>query len=169
MSFKRRCRIFRMLNVLWCLRPRYCGEEAVLMAFPLGEMRNIFSMFGELGSGGEALAYHMGVKAGENLYQRMASQYKDHKEILEHFLMFNEGLGRGSFKIQEYQEGKHCTIQITDFLLEYLGTSDVRIGNSMFRGLLAGLFTKLWNTPVKVQETKCITKGEPYCEFQIKK
>jgi predicted hydrocarbon binding protein len=143
-------------------------EEAILLAFPLGEMCSIFSMFGELGSGGEALAYHMGFKAGERLHERMVSQYMDSKEILEHFLMFNEGLGRGSFKIKEYEEGKYCTIQVKDFLLEYLGTSEARIGNSLFRGLLAGLFTKLWNTQVKIEETKCITKGEPYCEFHIK-
>ncbi len=143
-------------------------DEALLIAFPLGELHSLFGMFKEIGAGGEALAYHMGVKAGEAIYNRMATYYKNNREILEHFLIYNESLGRGSFKIEEYREGESCIIHVNDFLLEHLGMPETRIGNFMFRGTLAGLFSKMWNRRVNVEETKCITKGEPCCEFQIK-
>ena len=36
------------------------------------------------------------------------------------------------------------------------------------RGLLAGFFSSLFKVEMEAKETKCIAKGDPYCEFEIK-
>jgi predicted hydrocarbon binding protein len=36
-----------------------------------------------------------------------------------------------------------------------------------YRGAIAGLFTRFFGRDVKVQETECIAKGDPYYKFTI--
>jgi|GEM_PF-371927 predicted hydrocarbon binding protein len=38
----------------------------------------------------------------------------------------------------------------------------------LFRGLLEGFFSSLFGVEMEAKETKCIAKGDPYCEFEIK-
>jgi predicted hydrocarbon binding protein/predicted amino acid-binding ACT domain protein len=38
----------------------------------------------------------------------------------------------------------------------------------LIRGLLAGFFSSLFKVEVEAKETKCIAKGDPYCEFEVK-
>jgi predicted hydrocarbon binding protein len=36
------------------------------------------------------------------------------------------------------------------------------------RGVLDGFFSSLFKVEMEAKETKCIAKGDPYCEFEIK-
>ncbi|MGB9718225.1 MAG: V4R domain-containing protein [Thermoproteota archaeon] len=37
------------------------------------------------------------------------------------------------------------------------------------RGVLAGFFSNIFEKDVKAVETKCIARGDPYCEHMVKK
>lgn len=39
--------------------------------------------------------------------------------------------------------------------------------SQFFRGVIAGVFTKIFDKPITIEETKCIAKGDAYCEFHI--
>ncbi|HDI12443.1 MAG TPA: hypothetical protein ENF63_02490 [Candidatus Bathyarchaeota archaeon] len=41
------------------------------------------------------------------------------------------------------------------------------VRKQFYRGAIAGVFTWFFENEVKVEETKCIAKGDPYYEFYI--
>ncbi len=138
--------------------------EARLVSFTLAEMHHLLGMLRELGTGGEAIMYHMGFRAGAALADKLVSCYETGRQALEYLLLYYESLGRGRFKIREYEEGVKCRVEARE-LIECVGVVSDKPTSHMFRGLLAGFLSKLWGRDVKVVETTCIAMGDPYCEF----
>ena len=138
--------------------------EARLVSFTLAEMHHLLGMLRELGTGGEAIMYHMGYRAGAALAEKLTGYYETGRQALECLLLFHESLGRGRFRIREYREGEVCIVEARE-LVECIGVVSDRPTSHMFRGLLAGFLSKLWGVDVKVVETTCIATGDPYCEF----
>jgi predicted hydrocarbon binding protein/predicted amino acid-binding ACT domain protein len=48
----------------------------------------------------------------------------------------------------------------------FKGSSEPR--SHYIRGVLDGFFSSLFKVEMEAKETKCIAKGDPYCEFEIK-
>ncbi|MBO3808288.1 MAG: 4-vinyl reductase [Candidatus Brockarchaeota archaeon] len=40
--------------------------------------------------------------------------------------------------------------------------------SQIVRGMLAGFFSLLFGKEAKTTETRCIAKGDPYCEYTVK-
>lgn len=142
------------------------GIREGLVAYTKEMLAYMFKLFGELGSGGEALAYHMGYEAGETAAKRMKAHFKNNEEVMNTWLLNLECLGHGRFELKDYAEGKHCTV----IAEEYAGAIEVdglRIGCNMLRGIFAGLASELWKVKVRVNEIRCGTKGDPCCEYVI--
>ncbi|RLF17746.1 MAG: hypothetical protein DRZ82_09525 [Thermoprotei archaeon] len=141
--------------------------EARLVVFTLEHMNNLFNMLRELGSGGLAIMYHMGFEAGKAMAEKLGSYFNDNERALRYILLYFESLGHGRFSIEEYEEGRYCRI-IARELIECMGVRSTKPNSQVCRGILAGAISNLWNKDVEITETKCIAKGDPYCEFVIR-
>ena len=84
---------------------------------------------------------------------------------LEYLLLYHESLGHGRFELEKYVDRAYCRMVARE-LVECLGVSSEKPNSQLFRGLLAGFLSRLWGEEVKVVESKCIAKGDPYCEFE---
>ena len=141
--------------------------EARLVVFTLEDIHRLFERLREIGPGGLAIMYHMGFGAGEALAERIARCFKDNKKALEYVLLYYESLGQGRFKLKSYVEGVRCRIEVRE-LMECIGVTSNEPNSQLFRGLLAGLLSRLWKSDVEVAEVRCIAMGDPYCEFEAK-
>ena len=140
--------------------------EARLVVFTLEDIHHLFEMLRELGDGGLAIMYHMGYRAGKALAKRISPYFKDNKRSLMYTLLYNESLGHGRFKLEEYIERAYCRVVARE-LSECLEVKSDKPNSQLFRGILAGCISELWGEEVEVRETKCIAMGDPYCEFEV--
>lgn len=140
--------------------------EARLTTFTLEEMQDLLDMLRNLGTGGKAIMFNMGYRAGYSLASRIKDLFSSNREALEYMLLYHESLGHGSFKIKRYVDGYEAVITAKE-LFECVGLKMPEPNSHLFRGVLSGFLSKLWNTKVEVKETKCAAKGDEYCEFKI--
>ena len=150
------------------------GARAIILRKPLyeGLIRGVRERFG---SGGEAFLYHIGYEIG-----RKASAA--HREValklgiadLERIFKQVGGcifqcVGFGIPQIIKFQSRPlQITIRVYSLFECELGRGTGKPYSYLVRGMLTGVTTELFNTPTTVTETKCIAKGDPYCEFTIK-
>ena len=142
--------------------------EARLVAFTLKEIHDLFSMLRELDGAGIAIIYHMGFRAGEALARRLSDVFRDNRRKLEYLLLYYESLGHGRFRLKSYMEGTYCRVLAWE-LSECMGVKSGSPNSHLFRGLLAGFLSNIWEGEVQVLETRCIAIGDPYCEFEARK
>jgi predicted hydrocarbon binding protein len=124
----------------------------------------------ELGiEAGSNLLYHLGYGVGEET-RRI---YSDPRSItsVEDGIMLIRVLTRGSgwADLFEYEVSERRIILRFKELweCEIHKDKEERPVGSYMRGILTGYFQKLLKRPITTKETKCIAKGDPYCEFQI--
>lgn len=135
--------------------------------FTLEEIQNLFDMLRELGSGGKAILFNMGYKAGYDLANRIVKFFESSGRALEYTLLYHESLGHGRFEILRYIDKVECWIR-ADELSECIGVKAEEPNSHLFRGILSGILSRLWNSKVSVEEVKCVAKGDDYCEFRVK-
>jgi len=137
-----------------------------------GLIANIRERFG---TGGEAFLYYIGFETG-------VEYGKSHREMglelgvvdparIFRFIgtsLFNSvGFGRAEV-INVSANPPEATLRIYDSFECELGLETGKPCSQFIRGMLAGVLTALFNRKMKAEETKCIAKGDPYCEFTIK-
>ncbi len=138
--------------------------EARLVAFTLADMDRLFSLLREAGSGGLAIMYHMGFRAGQALADKIGSYYGDGLRATRHMLLYYESLGHGRYVLKEYFEGRRCRVVVEE-LVECVNSKTGAPSSQLFRGVLAGFLSELWGKKVDVKEVKCVAAGDPHCEF----
>ncbi len=140
--------------------------EARLVVFTLADLNGFFKLFRELGTGGQAMIFHLGLRAGEDLADRITAQCKDRYATLDQSLLYMESMGYGRFKVEEYVDRKRCKIIIHESI-ECMGHCSTTPCSHLLRGLISGVIGKIWGKKVAVIETKCIAQGNPHCEFIV--
>ena len=124
----------------------------------------------KIGTGYEMILYLAGYEIG-----RLA--YKAHAKIAgkspEKLIKINQALfihtGDGIMKIEEYNMDKcEATLKIYDNFECELFKGSNKPQSHLVRGMMAGWFSGFFNKEVTAIETKCIAKGDPYCQFKIK-
>ncbi len=141
--------------------------ESRFIVFTVADLNSFFKLFKELGTGGQAMLYHLGMKVGQDLADRITAHCKDRLTALDHSLLYMESLGYGYFKIEEYVDQRRCRITIRDSM-ECSGHTAITSNSHLLRGLLAGILSRLWNKRVMAQEVRCMAKGDNQCEIVIK-
>jgi len=125
----------------------------------------------KFGSAGEAMLYYQGFNVGYALCASHMSMNcaEDTECLIETAKAFSRTLGwaiidhykidlkRGKGKLRVYQNFE-CEI----------GKGSKKAYSHFYRGVIAGWFHKFFGKPVDVKETKCIAKGDAYCEFLIR-
>ncbi|MEM3458794.1 MAG: V4R domain-containing protein [Candidatus Bathyarchaeia archaeon] len=125
----------------------------------------------KFGSAGEAMLYYEGFAVGFEIYDRYmkAANSENLEDIVEVAKAVNMTLGWGIIdKIRIDVEKRAARVRIHQNFECELSENNGKPYSQFYRGAIAGLFTRFFKKDVKVQETKCIAKGDPYCEFTIK-
>jgi len=128
------------------------------------------------GSAAFSILYVMGEEKGrydvlkviEALRRQKISFVK--RQILENIVREVKVTGWGAPEIQKYDEKRGTlTIQFENNpLIVVLGTDKPdRPVCHFFRGYWVGVVSEVWETNVNCAETKCISTGDAYCEFNI--
>lgn len=125
----------------------------------------------KFGSAGEAMLYYQGFTIGYEIYDKYVEIANSEKpeDLIEVAKAINMTFGWGIIdKVNIDQRKGAAKLRIYQNFECELGKPNGKPYSQFYRGAIAGLFTKFFGKDVKVQETKCIAKGDPYCEFTIK-
>ena len=119
----------------------------------------------KFGSAGEAILYYEGFQIG----YETCKNYVSIEHLIEDIKFLHRIMGWAT--IQEMRidlEKKRAKIRVSrNFECELYRRSN-KPYSYFYRGILAGLFSRIFKEEIRARETKCIAKGDPYCEFEIK-
>lgn len=149
------------------------GERALILRRPLYESL-IIGIRKQFGSAGEFFLYCFGYDAGIRLgesYERFAESLgiRDPVEVLQKIMSTmapSMGFGRPEI-VKASSKPLEAIIRLYDCPECELGIGAGRPYSHWIRGLAAGMLTQLFKVKMKSEETLCIAKGDPYCEFKI--
>ncbi len=123
------------------------------------------------GSAGEAMLYYQGFYIGAKIYGLYANMAgsenpEDLTEVVKAMLMT---LGWAIIDDVEVDVKKGTAkVRILENFECEIGKGYGKPYSQFLRGAIAGMFAKFFRKDVKVQEVKCIAKGDAYCEFAVK-
>jgi len=140
-------------------------NEASFVTLTRVEAEGLRRIIKNLGSGGKAIVFYSGFETGRMLAGRFKAFCEDNRRALENFLLYNESLGYGEFRLEKYLDKAYCRITV-ERLIECMGVKSSEPNSQTFRGILSGFISSLWGREVNAVETKCIAVGDPYCEFK---
>ncbi|MEM3673661.1 MAG: V4R domain-containing protein [Candidatus Bathyarchaeia archaeon] len=125
----------------------------------------------KFGSAGEAMLYYQGFSIGFEIYDEYVKIAKSERleDLIEVAKAVNMTLGWGIVdKVKVDVKKGIAKFRIYDNFECELGENNGRPYSQFYRGAIAGIFTRFFGKDVEVTETRCIAKGDPYCEFVVK-
>jgi len=125
----------------------------------------------KFGSAGEAMLYYQGFSIGFEIYDtyREIAKSDDVENLVEVAKAINMTLGWGIIDRVDIDMGrKSAKLRVYQNFECELGIGKGKPYSQFYRGAVAGIFTRFFGKDVKVKETKCIAKGDEYCEFMVR-
>ncbi|MEX2690066.1 MAG: V4R domain-containing protein [Candidatus Njordarchaeum guaymaensis] len=110
--------------------------------------------------------YKVGIDAFDS-YVRLLGETD--KELLIRFgveILISNGWGVGEVTEVSFEKAEG-TFRVYNLFECQIAKVENKCASQFFRGALAGFCSRLFNRPMKCIETKCIRKGDNYCEFHI--
>ena len=142
------------------------GDRSILLR--TDTMREMFKRLYEVfGEGASTIIYYMGMEAGQRKVAKIMKLGLGGKELVE--LILKERVAKGWCipKLLEFDESAHKARVRAYQLFECMPRRKGGIGSRFFMGYLSGLFRSIFGD-VEVEEVKCISKGDRYCEFVVR-
>ncbi|MEM2547203.1 MAG: V4R domain-containing protein [Candidatus Bathyarchaeia archaeon] len=125
----------------------------------------------KFGSAGEAMLYYQGFSIGFEIYDtyREIARSDAVEDLVEVAKAINMTLGWGIIDhVDIDMQRKSARLRVYQNFECELGVGNGKPYSQFYRGAVAGIFTRFFGKDVKVKETKCIAKGDQYCEFMVK-
>jgi len=124
----------------------------------------------KIGSGFKAILFHIGFDIGFHVFKKAHIHIagKDPRKLIETVKAFFQLLGYGIIREITFDMDKSEAIVKVDKCFEcemLIGSKEAEA--HFVRGMFAGWFSQLFGKKVNVIETKCIAKGDEYCEFHV--
>jgi predicted hydrocarbon binding protein len=117
------------------------------------------------------LASGIGIHEGSIFRDSITSTGQEQRAALEslvHSAFEDTNLGLGKVKIREIDFDKANANVVISNCFEAMENGSSEEPNCMFTsGFLAGLFAEVLDKTVQARETRCISQGQPECEFEI--
>jgi predicted hydrocarbon binding protein len=143
------------------------GDRAVLM-----RMEALRAMLDAVKAsdpyGGEPSIYSQGFSYAKWGWENLLGIHKPKtKEGLAEMLSIYNATGWGQISLTELNPAKFWARVKLSEGFECVGLSRGKAESHFIRGHLAGVFSVYFGHEVKGTETKCISKGDSHCEFEI--
>lgn len=121
-----------------------------------------------LGSGAQVIWLEAGKNAGEQFASRLIKlgmEFSELPSMLEEFFTLG---GWGKIQAEINIAKKEATITIINSITARGAESKEPICH-LIRGFIAGVANVMFHGLSECVETKCIAKGDPHCEFRVKR
>ncbi len=148
------------------------GSRAVILRKPIyeGFIKGFRERFGQVAS---SFLYHIGFEAGRKAYENhrriISEAHKGAEKVLPFAKELFKQVGFGTIDIVEIDFlNRTALIRVHNSFECELFKGTGMTESHFIRGLIAGFMSSLFGVKVDVEETKCIAKGDPYCEFIVK-
>jgi len=151
------------------------GSDRCIILRKQGYKGLITNIREKFGTGGEAFLYYIGFETGVEygkshrgmgLKLGIVDPIKIYRDISAS--LFNS-VGFGRMEVVKISANPlEATIRVYDSFECELGVGTGKTYSHLIRGMHAGVLTALFSRKMKAEETKCIAKGDPYCEFKVK-
>jgi len=117
---------------------------------------------------GEAEIYRMGFSYGRAAWENlMGVHHPKSKEGLAEMLRIYVATGWGKVDLLEFNpQHLHARLKLEDGF-ESEGLSTGKSECYFIGGHLAGLMSSYFGADLKAHETRCVSKGDSYCEFEL--
>ncbi|MDG6975770.1 MAG: hypothetical protein JRN27_06750 [Nitrososphaerota archaeon] len=123
-----------------------------------------------LSSGADVVLYQMGYSHGRPSWKALLSNYKvDSADDLQEISYIYSAAGWGRIEVLSFDKGaKKASVKVWDNFEGLVKPNEVKSGCNFVRGHLSGLFSTVFDKEnVKVSEVKCLSRGDPACEFSV--
>ena len=143
------------------------GDRAVLMRIE-GLRVMLDSVKATKAGAGEATIYQQGLSYGKAAWDNLMQIHRPvSKEGLAEMLSIYAATGWGRTELSEVNAPQfHARVRVSD-CFESVGLSTGKAECYFVAGHLAGAFSAYFRAYVRAQETKCVSKGDANCEFEI--
>jgi predicted hydrocarbon binding protein len=143
------------------------GDRAVLML--MASLRSMFDaiMAADPKEGAQAI-YEQGFSYAQATYERLFSTYRPESRTgLAEILKICSATGWGRLELSGLDPNhKRAKLKLEEGF-ECTGVKTGKAESNFIRGHLAGVLSTYFGSEVKAVETRCISKGDPHCEFEI--
>jgi len=121
-------------------------------------------------SGLMAVLYSAGKRLGQHAAKRISELYQLRgKALLEALAQAGQATGWAITEVKEIDfEGCKATIIVKEGFEAIAWREKPHAACHLTRGYLAGYLSTVFNKSVEASETKCLARGDKYCEFVIK-
>jgi len=151
--------------------PLVLGDERVVIFRKSLYEGFIVGIKKQFGTAGEALLYYTGFDVGQRAYYyyRAIAQTTDLRELETLASAIGSTMGWTTVETVDFSmKQRTARIRLYDNFECELGKGSKIPYSHFMRGLIAGFFAGLFEKGVLVKEKKCIAKGDPHCEFEIR-
>jgi hypothetical protein len=151
--------------------PTILGENVVI--FRRSTLMSWFARIREIfKTGADMILYEAGVAAGKEAVKFFKENFNlSGRDLIRFMLNYGSVLGWGSLKLKEIDEKEKRAVIRIDNLFECLPFKGKRKEptSCFMRGYIVGVARQLVGVENIVgEETKCIAKGDPYCEIVVR-
>jgi predicted hydrocarbon binding protein len=143
------------------------GERCVILT--QARMQDIFSrLAGIFQSGATVIAFEAGKAAGKRFVEETPNEAKTDSQIfLKTISQRFTDAGLGKVEIAEFvPEKAKVILRIWNNFFADLG-SEKEMYRSCIEGFVSAAYEQIMSITPKIKKTKCITNGDPYCEWHI--
>jgi len=118
-------------------------------------------------SAASVILHTAAMKCGVHSYKKISKVAKTKEDILNQFskLKHEEKWGKVTFSDVNFKRGMG-KIRIENSF-EGVARKNNPLGCYFFKGFLTGFLSELFKKSITVTEEKCISKGNPICEFRF--
>lgn len=144
------------------------GRRVVILAQP-AMARMLESVRRTFGSGGDVVLYQEGTDYGKDLAKFFIGMFGREFLLVNYDYGVNilASTGWGIPEIVDTKNGfPDLTVRLSS-CLECTGVEQGRVACSFVRGVLAGVFSTIAESPLQCEELYCHGRGAPYCEFRL--
>ncbi|MEM3021164.1 MAG: V4R domain-containing protein [Candidatus Caldarchaeum sp.] len=148
---------------------RIMGERAIIYR-ESGYREMILGLKRQLGTGGDAILYHIGLNIGKGIWNKLKQITGGDLDLLVKHVKYRVMMNRTS-RVKEISmdlEAGRVVVRLEDNYECALVKNYGKPFSNLHRGMFTGIFSELVGSE-KSKETKCIAAGDPYCEFVIGK
>ena len=148
--------------------PTLNGERIVILRQPLIKML-LNAIVKEYGNGFEVLLYYIGYEYGKLAYATHVEIVgRDREKMITLSKVLFQLLGFGRMEVADINlKDKTAVVRIYDSIECSSFKNSTRPKSYFIRGMLAGWFEEFFGVKMHSEETKCIARGDPYCEMRF--